>query len=254
MICENYPGLSGRELNDRVIDRIIDMCCVLPATTVRLDDNDDASSQESLPVNDCVIVDECPHDTERSAGKVSYFTDDKMMVPSSDAVHLWKSPIVYNSQFNIAVKVLQAFERLGALRPERKYNYLNVLVIGPTFVRLAAQTRGDVKEWLGERGLGTTNFVGDCAILAAHALAGSKEVLNFSERRQKDRVLSIIIHDEAHWGIKKEGMINRFLGDNFSDSTLLLGVTATNAVFREVPKLNLETLDWLKMAREDPAH
>ena len=160
---------------------------------------------------------------------------------------------LHREQQLIGNQLLEAFADLPFAQSDVKQGAIteiHCLCFGPVFVSLKNQTTRDFQALYNESSV-KKFFHFDVV-----NMTDSSEAKNWLRKLQGDvgcNQLFLLIHDEAHWGIKKDGRINTFLEDVKALSNrrrlMFLLVSATLDVIAAVPTLKadfpeLRTVQW----------
>ena len=131
--------------------------------------------------------------------------------------------------------VFETFRELvhPVLEDPSQIQSIRVLLIGPTFTALRDQTRLDVKKWIKSRH--GQSMIRTIKVINSNSLK-KKGTSFLNSFKTGKNALHVVVHDEVHYGIVKDGLLNTFLlelvaaKENTSQQLLVLGVSATHAV------------------------
>jgi len=138
-----------------------------------------------------------------------FFVDD----PSEVYRHLRNDQKIFKSQYNIGRLLVNKAYESGIIPRDKQYADLNYLIIGPSYVSLRDQTKADVECFLQSIfGLDPMEAKrkANGRFLNSSALKSVTDIfINYIQANPTH--LHLLIHDEAHRGIKMDSTINKFL-------------------------------------------
>jgi hypothetical protein len=160
-----------------------------------------------------------------------------------------KNLTIHRSQYNIGRLIVQKWlQSHGGLSLSKLHDMqsINLIILGPLSLD---QTELDLHVWLTEIG---HNAVSDPIISNSASL--NKNAKRFFKRLQEEPdSLHVVIHDEAHYGIRNDGAINTFFQDvrkimervDYGRELAILLVSATIDVLTEAKSYDeTKRVDW----------
>lgn len=177
---------------------------------------------------------------------------------------------IFSNQQRTAIDLYRKVRDLIRLRSNKVLNKVNYVFIGPASIEIKEQTQNDLKDFLNKfseisgcpgASIQVITAITENSVLGSNDLKDSDK-LSFVKQLKDDPfdTLHVIIHDEAHWGLKKGSKITTFfesvmklVEDVEGVHTLLkvplvmIPVSATSAIFVDnqdiVKELKLSTVE-----------
>jgi hypothetical protein len=218
-------------------------------------------AQDSKYGGDCKTGAICP--TKNMETECNYVLPSKLR--QEDVVPCTKDELnIYYNQYNIGRLIVEKWYR-NVLTIEDLYSAksINLIIMGPTYTDLRDQTRSDIEKFLYNEKLAIKKPI----VVNSNALKTHQDKF-FNRLQNNENELHVVVHDEAHWGIKQDSQINKFFqelakirdslhANNQSRKLLILLVSATiDVVTKSVEDLeeSKRHVKWAELIRDEPEY
>ena len=133
----------------------------------------------------------------------------KRNLPLNPSIPIHKSPEIHTIQHNVGRLIVKKWLESGTLNPTKvqMMKSMNLIIVGPTYLALVKQTKDDLNAF--KKDAIPRLALSQYTLVNSSSLNKHKEEF-FKSLQDDEDVLHIIVHDEAHFGIRNEGEINKF--------------------------------------------